>query len=29
MGDYKLEKPFFHKGHMCYMIENNDGNMML
>lgn len=25
MGNYKLEKPFFHKGHMCYMLENNEG----
>lgn len=25
MCNYKLEKPFFYKGHVCYMMENNDG----
>lgn len=25
MGNYKLEKPFFYKGHMCYNMKNNEG----
>lgn len=25
MGNYKLEKPFFHKGHMCYNLKNDEG----
>lgn len=22
---YKLEKPFFYKGHLCYSLKNKDG----
>lgn len=25
MSNYKLEKPFFYKGHMCYNMKNNEG----
>lgn len=25
MSNCKLEKPFFHKGHMCYMLKNDEG----
>ena len=25
MSDYKLSKPIFHKGHMCYRLKNKDG----
>ena len=25
MSNYRLEKPFFYKGHMCYNLKNNDG----
>lgn len=29
MSDYELEEPFFHNGHMCYNLKDNEGKSVI